>query len=203
MANNYWEWGLHKEFKKPLDSGSNEEVKRFIEDKYVKRLYVLAGKLDPVNEYLLGTSKPQETHSTIIKPQNLLSVQVPVQKIAYKQPLVEPKRLEQQSIDLLDYDFDCSQKPIDVPFTTPIPSEVKTNPAPQPPSIPMKVDQVLPVMVDFSFQDKKPLVTQISAKPVVQPVNDSKVAKQQIPIDKLEKLKKYNNRIITSIPGYK
>ncbi len=52
MANEYWEYKLPAGFRKPSESATNEELGKFINDKYVKRLYVPKNAIDPVHEYL-------------------------------------------------------------------------------------------------------------------------------------------------------
>eukprot|EP00826_Nyctotherus_ovalis_P015012 TRINITY_DN14230_c0_g1_i10.p1 TRINITY_DN14230_c0_g1~~TRINITY_DN14230_c0_g1_i10.p1 ORF type:complete len:251 (+),score=15.88 TRINITY_DN14230_c0_g1_i10:340-1092(+) len=236
VANQYWEWKLPAGFKKPLETEPNEVVRRFITDKYIKKYYANGNKLDPVKEYLTNgyvsakeELKQQVVHQTakasadpsIIFEECVQSL--PSAQIVYKQPLppiISPpsntvwktKGLPATNqVDLLDYDFSSSQKPLEVPLIAPATLEetpASRVPVVQPVSKPA-LKSVLPTMVDFSVQFKQPSapyansVKEEQVSDQAKPVSHSSATRQQIPMDKLMKLKQCNNRIITFVPGCK
>ena len=59
MANEYWEYKLPAGSKRPADNASNEIIGQFIKDKYVKKLFVPKGAIDPVAEYYANKDNPE------------------------------------------------------------------------------------------------------------------------------------------------
>ena len=69
IANNYWEENLENSYSKPDANSTQNELVRFIQDKYVKRIFCTADKLDPVSKYLdckKNGIDPKEKYSEII-----------------------------------------------------------------------------------------------------------------------------------------
>lgn len=52
IANEYWEFKMPIGYKKPTVSSSQTELEKFVQDKYVKRLFSPPEFVDPVTEYL-------------------------------------------------------------------------------------------------------------------------------------------------------
>ena len=52
LANDYWEYQLPKGFRKPNINSSVEEIRKFINDKYILKKFIPNGFKDPVTEFL-------------------------------------------------------------------------------------------------------------------------------------------------------
>ena len=52
VGNQYWEYKLPKGFKRLDNNSSAEECRRFVNEKYIKRLYSPSDYVDPITDYL-------------------------------------------------------------------------------------------------------------------------------------------------------
>ena len=55
IANDYWEYKLPAGFKRPVESSDPSTLWKFINDKYVKKLFAPKDAIDPVKEYYNST----------------------------------------------------------------------------------------------------------------------------------------------------
>jgi hypothetical protein len=51
-ANEFWEYKMPIGYRKPTVNSGSSELERFVQEKYVKRLYSPPDFVDPVTEYL-------------------------------------------------------------------------------------------------------------------------------------------------------
>lgn len=51
LSNDYWEYKMPKNYRKPTEDSSPNEVEKFVTDKYIRKLFVPDNFKDPVKEY--------------------------------------------------------------------------------------------------------------------------------------------------------
>ena len=67
LANDYWEYKLPNSLKKPSINSSPEDIKKFVNEKYIKKLFSPSGFADPVKEFKESKTKPSSTQKQLPK----------------------------------------------------------------------------------------------------------------------------------------
>jgi hypothetical protein len=67
LANDFWEYKLPNSLKKPNLNSNPEDIKKFVNEKYIKKLFAPAGFTDPVKEYKDSKARGIPTKPSIPK----------------------------------------------------------------------------------------------------------------------------------------
>ena len=185
--------------KKPSESATNEEVGKFIKDKYVKRLYVPKNAMDPVQEFLEKKNHPDVPEKPVVFPpqQQLrpaaisqppivrvaaVPAQIPIKAVEIPQP-VPPAIAAIQKADLLDYDFNS-----DVPQKAPLkPTVASAVPLAKPLEVPLHpISSQAPLIKPLIPQQSVQLSSPSALTPTISSPTDEQKRKLSAPAAPLQ-----------------
>ena len=101
ILNEYWEFKL--DFEKPKQCSQADEVWKFIQNKYVKKMYVPKNVADPATEFRNGSTE-HESHdlNETRRPKKVHKIkEIPIEKKSAIQEVKTSKDIN----DILDIDF--------------------------------------------------------------------------------------------------